>query len=209
MTFATSTIKNSSATIANIEKQITELQKRLTQLQEQQQAIKSAEQQGLSAIAQFKAAIAAIAQLDEPEMLKQFLEEMAAITANAVGNVQPQLTDEPPTATTETINTSAVEVETMNPEVEPEPNLESQAMNPEPTPEVEVQAEVIPGDVNTQTDQLTSPPDDYTGITFNHLKAYAKSVGIPTKAMKKAAIEELLKGNGHSPQRVREWLATL
>ena len=201
MTFATSTINNSSATIANIEKQIAELQERLTQLQEQQQAIKSAEQQGLSAVTQFKAAIEKIAQLNEPEMLKQFLEEMTTITANAVGNVRARLTDEPPTPTEpEPVATPAVEVE-------PGPN--PQAMNPEPTPEVEVQAEVMPDDADIQADQLTSPPDDYTGITFVHLKAYAKAVGVPTKAMKKATIEGLLKGNGHSPQRVREWLATL
>ena len=80
--------------------------------------------------------------------------------------------------------------------------------NPEPNPEVEVQAKVMPDDVDAQADQLTSHPDDYTGITFVQLKAYAKSVGVPTKAIKKAAIEELLKGDGHSPQKVREWLAT-
>lgn len=191
MTFATSTIKNSSATIANIEKQIAELQERLTQLQEQQQAIKSAEQQGLSAIAQFKAAIATIAQLDEPEMLKQFLEEMTVVTANAVGNVQPQLTEEP---------------EPHAPEVEPEPNLEPQAMNPEPTPEVEVQAEVIPDDVDT-INQLTSHPD-YADIKFTELKAYAKSVGLTTTRMKKSDLERLLWEGGYSPQRVREWLTT-
>ena len=194
MTFATSTIKNSSATIANIEKQIAELQERLTQLQEQQQAIKSAEQQGLSAIAQFKAAIAAIAQLDEPEMLKQFLEEMSIVATNAVGNVQPQLTEEEP--------------EPHTPEVEPEPNLDPQAMNPEPTPEVEVQAEVIPDDVDT-INQLTSPPDDYTGITFAQLKTYAKSVGLATARLKKSDLERLLWEGGYSPQRVREWLAAL
>lgn len=84
MTFATTTLNNSSAQIAAIEAQIVSLQQQLTELQENQQKIKSAEQQGLSAIAQYKAAISAIAALGEPDMLKEFLREMATITAESV-----------------------------------------------------------------------------------------------------------------------------
>lgn len=106
MTFATNTLNNSNSAISDIEQAIAKLQKQLTELQEQQQAIKSAEQQGCSAISQYKQAIATIAALNEPEMLQEFLREMATITAMAVEpetlqqgddspEDQPTISDEP------------------------------------------------------------------------------------------------------------------
>ena len=96
-TFATATINQFATAITAIEKQIAELQEQLTALQDQQQAIKSAEQQGLSAISQYKQAIATIAQLDKPEILQQFLEEMAAITSTPLVEGEVSLTtDETP-----------------------------------------------------------------------------------------------------------------
>lgn len=94
MTFATATIDRTQSAIANIEAQIAQLQEKLTSLQEQQQTIKSAEQQGLSAIHQYKQAIAAIAQLNEPEILQSFLGEMATITNDAIGD-RPRLPEAP------------------------------------------------------------------------------------------------------------------
>lgn len=85
-TFATKTVCAGNYAIATIESEIAKLQSQLTALQEQQQTVKSAEQQGLSAINQYKQAIATIAQLNEPEMLQSFLEEMATITNDAIGD---------------------------------------------------------------------------------------------------------------------------
>lgn len=134
MTFATTTLNNSSAQIAAIEAQIASLQQQLTELQENQQKIKSAEQQGLSAIAQYKAAISAIAALGEPDMLKEFLREMATITAESVdcpsieattdaANAETEVEPSPTESSGETIDVLLLPPETdfgLEPETEPE-----------------------------------------------------------------------------------------
>ena len=136
MTFATATLNNSSAQIAAIEAQIASLQQQLTELQENQQKIKSAEQQGLSAIAQYKAAISAIAALGEPDMLKEFLREMATITAASVdcpsieattdaANAETEVEPSPTESSGETIDVPLLPPETdFDPEAEPEPETE-------------------------------------------------------------------------------------
>lgn len=97
-TFATNTINNSQSNIDAIQQQIAELQKRLTETQASHQQILGAEQKGLSAMQQYKEAIAAIAALNEPDMLSAFLSEMAAITGEALGERASEFLPEAPEA---------------------------------------------------------------------------------------------------------------
>jgi uncharacterized phage infection (PIP) family protein YhgE len=195
MTFATSTIQSSQSAISNIEKQIAQLQEQLTSLQERQQAIKGAEQQGLSAISQYKQAIATIAQLDEPEMLQQFLEEMAAITSQAIG--APQLPD--------------VDI---SDEVEPGPVEPDTPLVEDGTPLVEDEVSLVTDEtplvenelVENVPESVENIPEIYAGIKFTALKSYAAKHGIKTHKMNKAKIATALYDAGHGPGKVESWL---
>ena len=183
MTFATSTINQSATAITTIEEQIAQLQEQLTALQEQQQAIKSAEQQGLSAISQYKQAIATIAQLDEPEMLQQFLKEMATITSQALGS--PQLPD----------------IEVPVP-VEPDAPLVT-----DESPLVEDEASLVaPETPLVEPEEPVNIPEIYADLKFSELKSYAAQHGIKTHKLNKSKIATALHAGGHSPDKVQLWL---
>lgn len=205
MTFATTTLNNSSAQIAAIEAQIVSLQQQLTELQENQQKIKSAEQQGLSAIAQYKAAISAIAALGEPDMLKEFLREMATITAaSVVASIEGQSTD---SATAET-------------EVEPSPTessgqtIDVLLLPPETDFDPEAEPDVPPHDANGDSSGAENVTQIRAEIQWVHqinkirwqdLKKYAAAHGI--KGKNKGQIIDELRNSGVLPEDIQSWIA--
>lgn len=205
MTFATTTLNNSSAQIAAIEAQIVSLQQQLTELQENQQKIKSAEQQGLSAIAQYKAAISAIAALGEPDMLKEFLREMATITAaSVVASIEGQSTD---SATAET-------------EVEPSPTessgqtIDVLLLPPETDFGPEAEPDVPPHDANGDSSGAENVTQIRAEIQWVHqinkirwqdLKKYAAAHGI--KGKNKGQIIDELRNSGVLPEDIQSWIA--
>lgn len=204
MTFATATLNNSSAQIAAIEAQIASLQQQLTELQENQQKIKSAEQQGLSAIAQYKAAINAIAALAEPDMLKKFLREMATITAESVDCSSIEAM------------TDAVTAET---EVEPSPTESSGETIDVPLlpPETDFDPEVepdVPHDANGDSSGAENVTQIRAEIQWVHqinkirwqdLKKYAAAHGI--KGKNKGQIIDELRNSGVLPEDIQSWIA--
>ena len=189
MTFATSTINQSATAITAIEGQIAQLQEQLTALQEQQQAIKSAEQQGLSAISQYKQAIATIAKLDEPEMLQQFLEEMATITSQALGS--PQLPD----------------IEVSDSEVSPELVEPDAPLVTDESPLVEDEASLVERETPlVEPEEPVNIPEIYADIKFSGLKSYAAQHGIKTHKLNKSKIAAALHAGGHGLDKVQLWL---
>lgn len=180
-TFATTTINKSASAITSIEQQIAQLQEQLTALQEQQQAIKSAEQQGLSAISQFKQAIATIAQLEEPEMLQQFLEEMATITNQAVG--APQLPASPDDDDDDSVT----------------PSLDDDGDDDSVTL-------ALDDDSDEPSLTLTQPDVDvsslYARFKLAELKSYAANHGIKTSKMNKAEVAAALYAAGYYPGQI-------
>ena len=205
MTFATATLNNSSAQIAAIEAQIASLQQQLTELQENQQKIKSAEQQGLSAIAQYKAAISAIAALGEPDMLKEFLREMATITAESVDCPSIEATTDAATAETE---------------VEPSPTessgqtIDVLLLPPETDFDPEAEPDVPPHDANGDSSGAENVTQIRAEIQWVHqinkirwqdLKKYAAAHGI--KGKNKGQIIDELRNSGVLPEDIQSWVA--
>ncbi|MGL5192975.1 MAG: hypothetical protein ACRC8Y_05170, partial [Chroococcales cyanobacterium] len=147
-TFATATLSTSTNAIATLQQQIADLQRQLTQLQANHQAIQSAEQKGISAMAQYREAIAAIAALDEPDMLREFLSEMAAITANACGDraesyLAPADDDLAPDTTPANDPAPELDADDLDPALDPDPDAiaasavnETDPMDPSPDAEL-------------------------------------------------------------------------
>lgn len=201
MTFATTTLNNSSAQIAAIEAQIVSLQQKLTELQENQQKIKSAEQQGLSAIAQYKAAISAIAALGEPDMLKEFLREMATITAESVDcpSIEP--------------TTDAVTAKT---EVEPSPTessgktIDVPLLPPETDFDPEAEPEQVPLDNGDDFPDIQNASriqwaTKIASIRWQDIKKYAAAHKV--KGKKRQEIIDEMWNSGILPEDIQSWIA--
>ncbi len=201
MTFATATLNNSSDQIAAIEAQIVSLQQQLTELQENQQKIKSAEQQGLSAIAQYKAAISAIAALGEPDMLKEFLREMATITAESVDCPSIEAT------------TDAANAET---EVEPSPTessgetIDVPLLPPETDFDPEAEPEQVPLDNGDDFPDIQNASriqwaTKIASIRWQDIKKYAAAHKV--KGKKRQEIIDEMWNSGILPEDIQSWIA--
>jgi hypothetical protein len=197
-TFATATLSNSTNAIADIQGQIEALQKRLTELQAHRQQILSAEQKGESAKAQYRDAIAAIAALDEPEMLREFLSEMAAITANACGDRAESYlapADDDLDGNTTPANDPAPELDADEPnDLDPDA-IAASAVNDtdpmDPSPDADL---VVPEDAPDATNAIIIRPDNsddapLSKLSWNELRAAAKSAGVSVKGRKRPEIE--------------------
>jgi uncharacterized phage infection (PIP) family protein YhgE len=215
MTFATATLNNSSDQIAAIEAQIVSLQQQLTELQENQQKIKSAEQQGLSAIAQYKAAINAIAALAEPDMLKEFLREMATITAESVDcpsieamtdsvTAETEVEPSPTESSGETIDVDASGRRCFRPLLPPETdNLEAE-------PEPETEPEQVPlndGDdfPDIQNASRIQWATKMASIRWQDIKKYAAAHKV--KGKKRQEIIDEMWNSGILPEDIQSWIA--
>lgn len=195
-TFATNTINNSQNAIDRIQDQIAKLQALLTETQASHQQILGAEQKGLSAMEQYKEAIAAIAALNEQEMLQAFLKEMAAITAQALG--EPAIANLSGTDETE-------------PEPEPEPNKptepelgvdESESTEPELGDN-----EPEPAKSNESKPEPTESEQSYKEISWDGLRNFCRAHDIKTGKKSRPKVEAALANAGHKPDDIRRWMS--